>query len=316
MAPFIILIFFLLYSPTSFSAQIDGGDDAVLKTASDLEKLIVVQAISTTQKTFVLRLGRAENITPGVRALFSTEKVSVVGECIEASREYSLWKPWEPLANIPFKKGQIITYNNNLDSIWYKIPELKDTLEEKKQALLMVPEPYWIFRYSVAKTFQQSTTETDAELGPDRKAQQMELTYNKHLYRRLDWGFGVRYDQETATIKETSSSPNLTIPSNRYYLIGEVTFNFDKLKKTMNNMYAGIGTGIGYSTTKVDSAISTGTAILFPLVRVGFLTNLKNNWSLLTEVVGEAIGTREKFSGGDVQTTNIMNAKITIGLRF
>lgn len=307
-----LLIFILFTTSNCYSQAYDSGDDSLLQTPSDIEKLIVVQATSTTQKTFVLRLGRGENITPGVRALFSTEKVSVVGECIEASREYSMWRPWEPLANIPFKKGQIITYNNNLDSIWYKIPELKDTLEEKKKALLLVPEPYWIARYSVAKTMQESTTETDAEATPDRKSQQTEVTYNRHLYRRLDWGFGGRYDQETATL----DSPNLVIPTTRYFLVGEVAFHFDKLKKTMNNLYATIGAGYGISNTKVDSAVSTGFSLLFPVVRVGFLTNLHNNWALLTEVVGEAIGSTEKFSDGDVQKTNIINAKISIGLRF
>ena len=298
--------------PLAHSQEYSANDDSLLQTPSDIEKLIVVQATSTTQKSFVLRLGRGENIIPGVRALFSTEKISIVGECLEASREYSLWKPWEPLANIPFKKGQIITYNNNLDSVWNKIPELKETLEEKRTALLFIPPPYWILRYSVARTMQESTTETDAEATPERRSQQMEVIYNKHLYRKLDWGFGGRYDQETAILK----SPNLIIPTNRYFLIGEITFNFDKISKTMNNMYAAVGTGFGYSNTKVDSAVSTGYSLLFPVVRLGFLTNLHNNWSLLTEFVGEAIGSTEKFSGGDVQKTNIINAKFALGLRF
>ena len=84
----------------------------------------------------------------------------------------------------------------------------------------------------------------------------------------------------------------------------------------MNNLYAAVGAGYGYSNTKVDSAVSTGYSLLFPLVRIGFLTNLHKNWCLLTEIVGEAIGSTEKFQGGDVQKTNIINAKITLGLRF
>ncbi len=302
----------LLVALPARAQGIRPSDDAVLQTASDYEKLMVVQTVSTTQRTFVLRLGMQDGVTVGRRALFSTDKVSIVGECIQSSREYSLWKPWEPQANIPFRKGQIITYNNNLDSVWTKIPELQETLEEKKRQLLYIPEPYWALRFSLGKSLSESTTDTSAEQTPSRTSTQFEAVYNKHLYRKLDWGIGARFDKESGELEEG----NVTLQSNRYMVYGEISFHFDPSEKTLNHLYAAAGMGMGMSNTKIDDAVSTGTSLLMPVVRVGFMTALSRNYNMLTEVVAESIASKEKFADGTQQNAQMINAKVAIGLRF
>lgn len=305
-------LFGLLFCLRLFAQEQFQGDDSLLHSETDLERLIVVQAVSNSARTFALHMGMQDGITPGARHLFSTDKISLVGECVQASREYSLWQPWDQNAAVPFKKGQIITYNNNIDSVWTKVPELQDKLDDKKQQLLWRPKPYWAFRFAVGKTMAESTTDTDANATPERTVSQLEGMYNRNLYRRLDWGLGVRYDKESAKLDEG----NIVIPTTRYLGMFEISFHFDPLKKTINHLYSAAGIGAGISNTQIDDDTSSGTCFVLPSIRFGFMTSISQNYALLTEAIIEAISSKEKFADGTVQTTNLANAKVSIGIRF
>jgi|GEM_PF-459323 len=294
-----------------FGSNFQDASMAV-NTVTGYEELIIIQSISTSRSTFVIRKGAEAGITMNQKALFSTDKVSILCHAIEVSRDYSLWQVSDKNMQVPFQKRQYVVLNTSLETIWQKIPHLKEELNRRVAQIKKKPKPYWTVRTAGTRGVYASVSETGSQASSARTGIQFEAAYNHKLIEMVDWAFGLRYDYETTT----QESPNLVIPTTRWFVTGELIFNFPDFKNTRNKFYAGAGGGIGVSTTTVDTATSSGTSFLGPTFRLGLQTKLSENYALLVEFGAEAISMNERFSDGTRQTTNLINGKFILGLRF
>lgn len=274
------------------------------------DELVIIQAVSTTKKNFVVRRGFEEGVSVGQESLFSTANFSVLCRAVEVTRHHSLWIPLDKRAKVPFDRKDYVTFSNNVEKVSIKIA---DIVEQKKESARWKRKEYWITRFSISAAMWESVSETNAEREANRGGFQFEVYGSRTVYEDIELAIGVRFDQETAIIDES----NLEIPTTRYMLMGELIYNFPNFDGTKDNVYAALGGGIGLSYTTVNEQQSSGIAYLAPIVRLGYKKTLSPKYALLIEGVGEAISMEETPENEeDVQTTNIVNLKFSMGLKF
>lgn len=274
------------------------------------DELVIIQAVSTTKKNFVVRRGFDQGITVGQESLFSTSSFSVLCRAVEVTRQHSLWVPLDKRANVPFDRKDYVTFSNNVEKVSIKIA---DIVEQKKETAKWKRKEYWLTRFSISAAMLESVSETNAEREANRGGIQFEVYNTRTIYADIEMAIGLRVDQETAIIDES----NLEIPTTRYLVMGEIVYNFAPIDGSKDHFYAGLGGGIGLSNTTVNEQVNRGFAYLGPLVRLGYKKVLSPKYSLLLEGVGEAISMEETPENEeDVQTTNIVNLKFSMGLKF
>ncbi|MBT7609002.1 MAG: hypothetical protein HN576_04560 [Bacteriovoracaceae bacterium] len=294
---------FCLLSAKSFAAK-----PVTLQLAND--ELVIVQSVSTTLKTFVIRRGTDDGVALGQESLFSTTDISLRMKCIEISRYHSLWKLVEQRASIPFLKNEFITYTNNLDRITMEVSNLVE--KEKEYSRIILKNNFWLFRTALSVTFFESISSTGANSDSSRGGIQFEIYRPREIYPAIEWAWGLRYDMESVILKDS----NLEIPSTRILGMMEFTYNFPAFKRSNDNIYASLGAGFGSSSTNVNGEDSFGYAIVTPVVRIGYNKAYSSNLVFIVEGTGEAISTTETFVDGTEQTTNLVNVKLTVGVKF
>ena len=278
-----------------------------------VDEIAVVQSVSSSKKTIVLRRGNKQGITVGHQALLSTDKISVLCKATQVSRRHSLWEVVDPGANLPFEKGEFIVFNQSTESLFDQIPALQERLQAEIKRRTKVFPPVWILRGGGSYGVYESVSDTTTSLVENRLGSQFEVTRYKRLMKRIEWGLGIRADVEVAILK---SSPKLEIPTNRYFLMGEFLYHFPFLSTEKTHFYGGLGIGVGPSYTVVSSSVSTGYALALPVMRLGLQTDVTEEDSLIIEGVAEGVSMVETFDDGTKQNTNIANLKIIVGWRF
>ncbi len=301
----------LLFSGTLW-AQGDPYIPLQVKTHFGEENLVIVQSISSSRRSFIIARGAKDGISTNQLALFSTEKVSLLCRAVEVAHDHSLWKVDEPMASVPFQKRQFVVYTSSLETIWTKIPSLKDVLQKQIRIALSKPKPYWILRGGITMGMYESTSETDPESTKRRSGQQFELLWNFNFSKNLDWGLGGRIDNEKALLSEE----DLVVETRRIFAISELTYTFPPIGGTKNYFYMTATVGLGTSSTSVNENTSTGTAGVLPAFHIGLATNTSENNFFMIESVIEAISMQEEFQDGTQQNTNIVNAKLSLGYRW
>ncbi|WP_290730358.1 hypothetical protein [Halobacteriovorax sp. JY17] len=280
------------------------------------ENLVIVQSVSNTKKTFVIRKGRDYGISKGQISLFSTVDISFTARATEVTRYYSLWSLIDKEATVPFKINEIVTYTSSLERIWSEVALSKLREVEKKQEdsyLRNIVRGYVNLRASWGISLSQSTSEVQAESLESRTSIHLEATYSKRINRHLEFGGGVRFDSDTAK----GVNPERSIPSTRNFLIGDVTYHFNQIRNTRSHIYAGLGAGIGKSSTEVGDSTKSGSATLLPYFRLGYETAPdKASYAFIAELQIENIVANEEFTTGDEQSTGIVNSKFSVGIRF
>jgi hypothetical protein len=273
------------------------------------EELILIQAISTTEKTFVIRKGAEDGVTPGQESLFSNRNISLMARAVEVTRDFSLWKLIEEQANVPFEKRELVTFNSSSEGLWLEIPKLRTQIN---QISYFKPSFHWKFRTSFARSISETTSDTAAETEPTRNGVDIEILYGKRFHPRFEWDMGFRYDYETSRLEE----PVLVVSTRRYFLTGEVTYHFSPEKRSKGNYYMALGIGAGLSNTIVDEDISAGYSLLLPTASIGYTGPLNENWGYTFNLNGESVSTKEVMPTGEVVSSTIILTKFTVGLRF
>jgi len=273
------------------------------------DELILIQAISTTEKTFVIRKGAQDGITPGQESLFSNNNISLMARATEVTRDFSIWKLIEENANVPFVKRELVTYNASAESLWLEIPKLRTQVS---QISYFRPSNHWKFRTSFSRSLSETTSDTAAATEPTRNGVDIEILYGKRFHPRFEWDLGFRYDYETSRLEE----PVLIISTRRYFLTGEMTYHFSPQKRKDGNYYMSLGVGAGLSNTIVDEDISAGYALLMPTASLGYIGPLNETWAYTFNVNAESVSAKEVMPTGEIQSTTIILTKFTVGLRF
>ena len=277
------------------------------------ESLVIVQSISKTKKTLVLRKGRKDLVSPGMQALISTDKISILAQAKQVSRFYSIWEVADPQAYFPFEVKDYVVFNSSTISLFDQIPSLRKRLNAEIKRRKYVPPPTYVIRGIGSLGIYESVSDTGSSLVDDRLGSQFSIFRYSNVATRLELGFGLRVDLERAVLKAT---PRLEIPTNRYLFLSELIYHFPYLKTKATHFYGGLGLGAGISQTSISGSISSGLAVAIPVMRLGIETIVAKGRSLLVEGVAEGVSMRESFEDGTKQNTNIANLKISVGYKF
>lgn len=277
--------------------------------AKAYDKLVIIQAVSTSKKTFVIRKGFIDGIAIGQESLFTIRSAGVVATATEVNRGMSIWEVNDKRGGVAFEKGEYVTFTNSIENLILELPRLEKYAEK---GLQFKSRSFWIARGNLSYALSDTVSSTEAESSSTRSGYQIEALYVLNFNRRWELGLGVRRDSEVQKISE----PVLDVPSTRLLAIGEMTYKFNEDDSTKNYFYIGAGLGYGISSTTVDETVSTGAAFVLPVLRFGFSKYISGSKWVLLEAAIESIGINESFADGVEQTTTVLNSKFSIGIKF
>jgi hypothetical protein len=158
----------------------------------------------------------------------------------------------------------------------------------------------------------QSSSDVSADKNSKRSGYTFALEYNFRFLPEFEVSAGGRIDNEIYRL----TSPALDIPTTRVMGTIAATYHFVNFSKNKNNFYLTLAAGLGKSTTTVNNDKSSGTVTLLPEARFGYLMPFSKSVAMIFEGSVESLSASETFPDGTSQVTNILNAKLTIGLRF
>ena len=275
------------------------------------EELVIVQAISNTKKSFIIRRGFAEGVRPDQEGMFSNSKFSFVARAIEVNRNYSLWRMLETETTVPFEKDQFVYYNGSPEKIEVEIVKVENR-KERRRELFFEPNGFWSLRIAYSTAVQSTISNAESDLDTFRQGSQYEVTYHRNFKPNWEWGVGFRVDQETETIEDVS----LEVPTTRVFAMGEITYNFDEGFGLGGTFYGTVGAGIGNSSSTVADEIASGAAYVIPNIRVGYQFSNFTKKGFLIEGMLESISATETFPDGTEQEILVNNIKAAIGFKF
>jgi hypothetical protein len=271
------------------------------------DKLVVVQAVSTSKRSFAIRQGAADGLTLGQESLFSSRSMNFKARLIEMNRHHSVWKVSDERGQVPFSKEDIVTYTNSLENLWSYLPTL---FKSPKEHFSVTKS--WLIRGSYSYGLKESTSDVEASSVNTRIGLNFQGSYAKRFKAQWEWLAGLRYDRDVATLGNTGLNATTT----RYLGMAEVLYYFDKSPFEKYHFYAGVGAGYGISNTSLSDEVATGTALVLPNVKVGFRHKVGVSYSMIAEFSVEGISQSESFLEEEAQTTQIINTGISLGLRF
>lgn len=293
------------------------SNSVIAQTKAPHEELMVVQTVSKDRRSFVVAKGVKDGVMRGQEIIYANDNVSILCKTLEVNRNYSLWVPVDPNVNIPFKKEEIISYNSHA----YGNVALEIVGDVNKLTpSINYDEVYKKFRannnYSLKGSYNrglsQSSSDVSADNNSTRTGYTISLEYNYRFMPEFEMSFGGRLDNEVYRL----TNPELDIPTSRVMATIAATYHLMNFSKDQNNFYLTLAAGIGKSTTTVNAEKSTGMVTLLPEARLGYLMPFSKTVAMIFEGSVESLSAHEKFSNSAEQVTNILNAKITIGLRF
>jgi hypothetical protein len=280
------------------------------------EELQVIQAVSSTKRSFVLTKGISEGVSLGQEVIISNENVNIVCRAVEVNRNYSLWEPVDPRLNIPFKRDDIVSFNpHSFGNIALNIDGIELPESYKKEFSYFRDSNNWSMSYGYAIGLYQTSSEVSRENSTRRKGSQFQAEYHWRFQPEFELAGGMRYDIEVSRIE---AGGNVDIESTRLMATASITYHLLNLSEGNNNWYVTLTGGIGNASTTINEETSKGNAFLIPELRVGYLVPFTKTKALKIEASVENITSSETFesSGSEEQNNSIVNSKLTIGLRF
>ncbi len=280
-------------------------------------ELVIIQTVSQERHTFVLHKGKIDGISEGQESMFTSPKFSFIARASEVSRYYSVWQMPYDYTTVPFQKNEYVTMSNNKDAIWQSINTLsnqidgliKKTVDDEKY---QITKDTFIFRGAISRAIKESISETNPYTTELRTGMQLEVFYENHFFKYFEMGIGIRYDSENAKNQE----PALIIPTMRVMLLSELTYHFSPFKNSNKSNYGTIGGGVGKSNTTVGNLTKSGEVSVLPFARIGLLSPINKEMALIGEISAEAITMKEFSEDNSIQITNIINTKLSVGLRL
>ncbi len=298
-------------------------------TAIATDRLVVVQAVSSSKRTLIIQRGMAEGISVGQEAVFATKEVSFLARAIEVTPVFSQWKVATSRGIIPFEKGQVILMGGNPNTIWSAgttadgtessgsiTPALSvnTALSREFSDRYFRSKRSWIFKGAYTHTISDSVSDTVSSNEISRNGMQGEVVYSFQMTPSYEFTLGTRIDFENQERKE----PALSVPTTRILGTLNLNYHFYHHFQDKNHFYTGATFGLGQSTTTVGEVSSSGYCMILPSVTFGMETGRSSSkkYSFITEAVAESINSKESFPNGETQSTNIINAKISFGIKF
>lgn len=293
------------------------GAEKLLANEKPHEELMVVQTVSKDRRSFVVSKGIKDGVIRGQEIIYANDNVSILCKALEVNRNYSLWIPVDKNVNIPFNKEEIISYNSHaygsvaLDIVG-SINDLMPVVDHVSEFKKFRTSNNFSLKAGFEQGLSQSSSDVSADKNSKRSGNTFALEYNFRFLPEFEMSFGGRYDNEVYHL----SSPQLDIPTTRIMATIAATYHLTVFSKDKNNFYLTIAAGIGKSTTTVDEEVNSGMVTLIPETRFGYLMPVSKSVAMIFEGSIESLSAHEKVGSGTEQVTNVLNAKLTVGLRF
>lgn len=273
-------------------------------------ELIMIQAVSSSKRTFITRNGKRQGILPGATVTFTAEDVSVLAKAIQVTGNYTQWELINPEVLLPFEKGTIVTYYPATEYIWALVPESERKKFIKSQ--IPVPRRSWVFKGAITRGLSESVSDAPAN-STNRGGYLGEIYYEKDIFggNGLAFDLGFRYEREVVNY------PGASLVTKRSIVIGDILYYFNFLRDYISGgrFYLGGGMGYGLSNTTTVGFSQSGPVSLLPTVKLGVSLPFNETWEFVTDGAFESLSTREEQEDGRIQTTTQTNFKFGFGLK-
>lgn len=270
-------------------------------------ELTIIQGISRSGQTFVTRNGKKDGVLEGKKATFTADNVSIIAKAIQVTREFTQWEIENHFTDVPFRKGQVVTYYDTQEYLWALTPE--KVKQKYVKSNLYSPRK----SFSANSAFYRGLTESVSGIeqrSVNRGGVQFEGYFEKEINRNMAGAFGLRYSYETINVAEAS------LVSGRLMGIVEGRYFFDPMRSFYGARFSfGIGFGYGQSSTDTDGLVSSGSAMLLPITKLGLHLPMSKVTDFTIESAFESLETVEELQDGTKQVTNVNNFKIGIGIK-
>lgn len=270
-------------------------------------QLTIVQSVSRTGQTFVIRQGKQDSVVVGKKATFNTDNVSFIAKAISVSREFSQWEVENQFTDIPFKRGDIITYYDTNEYLWALAP--KETMAKYIKTEKYLDRKSLAFHSFLTQSYSEATSgvvDTDTFRG----GFQVEVMYEQEFNKNYSIALGGRFT------KDSIVAADATLINDQVIAMTELRYFFEQMP---NFYYArphlSLGMGYGQSQTVTTGVVSSGSAKIFPQLKAGLNFPINLRTDLTIEIGIESITTEEEYEDGTDQVSNINQGKIGIGFK-
>jgi hypothetical protein len=278
-----------------------------LSLTAQAYELIMIQAVSSSKKTFVTRNGKRQGIINGVTGTFTAENISILAKAYHTTGNYTQWQILNPDALIPFEKGAIVTYYPATEYLWALSPESERQKYIKTQ--LRPPRQSWVFKGALTRGISESVSETPATT-TSRGGYLGEVFYERDIIYGLAFDIGLRYEREILNV------PGGSFTTLRSLAVTDLIYYFDNFRDYISGrVYIGAGLGYGLSNTSTIGLSQSGPVAMLPTIKLGLTLPFDETWEFLTDGAFESLQTSEEQESGRVQTTTQTNFKFGFGLR-
>lgn len=269
-------------------------------------ELLVVQAVSSSKKTFVTRNGKRQGVVENLTGTFTSNDMALIAKAVTVTSQFTQWQLVNENAKVPFEPGALITYHPAQEYIWALNPEaarkkyLKELRPEIKRS--------WIVKGAMTKGLNESVSGA-APQDTSRGGVALDALYER-LYTNFAWDAGVRYENEVVNLSGGS------LITQRMMAITDLLYYFDALDEFYAaRIFVAIGMGYGQSSTDADGIRQSGFALLLPAAKIGMALPFNKEWDFMIESAFETLKSTEELEDKTKQTVNQSNLRIAIGVR-
>jgi len=271
-------------------------------------ELSIIQSVSRSGQTFITRTGKKDGVHEGKKATFTAENVSIIAKAINVTREFTQWEIENNFTDIPFRKGQVVTYYDTTEYLWALTPEVVKTKFVKSN--YYSPRKAFGINTALISTISESTTGVSSNT-TDRGGLAVEVFAEKEFNPRWSVFMALRYTTERLNV------PEATYLVTRYLALIEGRYYFEPIKNFFGaRVSLGIGFGYGQSNTETDGLTSSGTALILPLTKGAISFPISKTSEFSFETAFESLQTTEAIDGeSDEQVSQINNLKYGISIK-
>lgn len=270
-------------------------------------ELTIIQGISRSGQTFITRNGKKDGILEGKKSTFTADNVSIIAKAIQVTREFTQWEIENNFTDVPFRKGQVVTYYDTQEYLWALTPEKVKSKYVKSK--LYSPRKSITANSSFFKGITESVSGIENR-SVNRGGIQFEGYFEKELNRNMSGAAGLRYAYETINVAEAS------LISSRFLGIIEGKYYFDPMRSFYGARISfSLGLGYGQSSTDTDGLVSSGSALILPITKIGLHLPISRQTDFIIESAFETLETSEDLQDGTKQVTTVNNFKVGIGVK-
>lgn len=279
----------------------------LLCSSSYAFELIMIQGVSKTKQTFIARMGKQDGIFEGKEATFTANDVSIIAKAISVTREFSQWEISNNYTDVPFRKGEVVTYYDTKEYLWALTPEKLKQKYIKEE--IYHPRLSMAIHSSFLRGISGATSGAD-NASTQRGGMSFEGFLEKEYSQNLAFAGGLRYEEEVINVDVAS------LNAKRFIGIVETRYYFNKIQDFYNARFMlALGAGYGQASLETSGQSSAGNAFILPITKGAMVLPIDKFSDLLIEVAFENVRSDLEFEDGSTQGSNDNNFRFGLGYK-